>query len=87
MAEFIRELFANGKITIPREIRELYGIRDGDYVQVKILGVVRAAGVAPGEDPAIEKIQEISSVAIGIHDLTSAARRKGAHDATREAKE
>lgn len=76
MTEFIRELFSKGKITIPREIRELYGIRDGDFVQVKILGVVRAEGVAPGEEPALEKIQEISSVALGIRDLAAKARAK-----------
>ncbi|MBI2078707.1 MAG: AbrB/MazE/SpoVT family DNA-binding domain-containing protein [Euryarchaeota archaeon] len=87
MAEFIRELFANGKITIPREIRELYGIRDGDYVQVKILGVVRAAGVVPVTEPVVEKVQEITSVAMGIHDLTDATRRKDGPDATKEAKE
>ena len=76
MTEFIRELFSKGKITIPREIRDLYGIHDGDFVQVKILGIVRAGSVAPGEEPAVERIQEISSVASGIRDLAQAARRK-----------
>lgn len=40
--EFIRRTYENGKLTIPKEIRDLHGIRDGDYVRVVIVGVVRA---------------------------------------------
>lgn len=47
MTEFVRELFANGKVTIPRELRKLYHLKDGDLVTLKIVEIIRG-----GEAPA-----------------------------------
>jgi bifunctional DNA-binding transcriptional regulator/antitoxin component of YhaV-PrlF toxin-antitoxin module len=41
MSEFVRELFSNGKITIPRELRRLHQLNDGDLVTLKIVEVIR----------------------------------------------
>lgn len=37
--EFIRRIYENGKVTIPKEIRELHGIRQGDYVRLEVVEV------------------------------------------------
>lgn len=36
MTEFVRRVYEDGKITIPKEIRELHLIEPGDYVKVTI---------------------------------------------------
>jgi len=38
--EFIAEVFHNGKITIPRTIREILDIKDGDYVRIAVIEIV-----------------------------------------------
>lgn len=40
--EFVRRIYENGKVTIPKEIRELEGIRPGDYVQFSVVRVIRS---------------------------------------------
>lgn len=40
MAEFVRRVYEKGKITIPKELRGLMGIEEGDYVRLKIVEVV-----------------------------------------------
>lgn len=42
MAEFVRRVYEKGKITIPKELRGLMGIEEGDYVRLKIVEVVAA---------------------------------------------
>ena len=34
-------VFGGGKVTIPVRVRELLGIRDGDYVRLEVLEVIR----------------------------------------------
>jgi len=36
MKEVVREIARNGHFTIPREIRKLLGIKDGDFVRLTI---------------------------------------------------
>lgn len=43
MDEFVRRVYERGKITIPKELRDIYGVTDGDMVKLKIVSVVRAA--------------------------------------------
>lgn len=43
MDEFIRKVYERGKITIPKELRDLYGVKDGDMVRLRIVDVVDAA--------------------------------------------
>lgn len=42
MDEFVRRVYERGKITIPKELRDIYGVADGDMVKLKIVSVVRA---------------------------------------------
>ena len=46
--EFVRRIYEGGKITIPKEVRELSDIGEGDYVRVKIVDVIRRK--APAEE-------------------------------------
>jgi AbrB family looped-hinge helix DNA binding protein len=41
--EFTRKVSENGKLTLPKEVRELQGIKEGDFVRVQILEVIRRA--------------------------------------------
>ena len=43
MDEFVRRVYERGKITIPKELRDIYGVTDGDMVKLKIVEVVRAS--------------------------------------------
>ena len=40
--EFVRRVYENSKVTIPKEIRELHGIREGDFVKLAVVEVIRA---------------------------------------------
>lgn len=42
MDEFIRKVYERGKITIPKELRDLYGVADGDLVKLRIVKVIQA---------------------------------------------
>ena len=39
--EFLAEVFANGKITIPKTVRKTLDIADGDIVKVVILEIIK----------------------------------------------
>ena len=39
---FVRKVVGDGKITIPKNYREIYGIEIGDQVKVQILEVIKA---------------------------------------------
>ena len=43
------KVFSGGKVTIPVRIRELMGVRDGDYVRLEFLEVVLKGD--GGEEP------------------------------------
>jgi len=38
---FVCRVFAVGKVTIPLRVRDLLGIKDGDYVRLSLIEVVR----------------------------------------------
>ncbi|MDD5502415.1 MAG: AbrB/MazE/SpoVT family DNA-binding domain-containing protein [Candidatus Thermoplasmatota archaeon] len=42
MVAFIRRVYEKGKVTIPKELRELHNIENGDLVKLQIIGVVEA---------------------------------------------
>lgn len=43
MDDFIRKVYERGKVTIPKELRDLYDVKDGDLVKLRIIKVVQAA--------------------------------------------
>lgn len=44
MEQFVVRVFQRGKVTIPKRVRELLDVRDGDYVRLGLLEVVRRKG-------------------------------------------
>jgi len=44
--EFVARVFQGGKVTVPKRLRELFGIEDGDYVRFALVEVMkRSEGV------------------------------------------
>lgn len=41
MDEFVARVFAGGKVTVPRRLRELFNIEDGDYVRLALVEVIK----------------------------------------------
>jgi bifunctional DNA-binding transcriptional regulator/antitoxin component of YhaV-PrlF toxin-antitoxin module len=39
--EFVVRVFAGGKVTVPRRLRELFGVEDGDYVRLALVEVLK----------------------------------------------
>jgi len=39
--EFVARVFKGGKITVPKRLRELFGVEDGDYVRVALVEVMK----------------------------------------------
>jgi len=39
--EFVVRVFAGGKVTVPRRLRELFEIEDGDYVKLGLVEVLK----------------------------------------------
>ena len=39
--EFVVRVFAGGKVTVPRRLRELLGVEDGDYVRLALVEVLK----------------------------------------------
>ncbi len=42
--EFVARVFQGGKVTIPKGVRELFGIEDGDYVKFALVEVMKKSG-------------------------------------------
>ncbi len=38
---FVARVIGGGKVTIPRDIRDLLDIKDGDYVRISLNAVIR----------------------------------------------
>ena len=41
MEAFVARVFTGGKVTLPRRVRDLYGVGDGDYVRLCLVEVVK----------------------------------------------
>jgi bifunctional DNA-binding transcriptional regulator/antitoxin component of YhaV-PrlF toxin-antitoxin module len=39
--QFVARVFQGGKVTIPKRLRELVGVEDGDYVRLGVVEVVK----------------------------------------------
>jgi len=42
--KFVVRVFQGGKVTIPKRVRELLGVEDGDYVRVGVVEVIKRKG-------------------------------------------
>jgi len=41
MEEFVVRVFKGGKVTVPKRLRELFGVDDGDYVRLCLVEVMK----------------------------------------------
>ncbi len=41
MEEFVARVFAGGKVTVPKRLRELFDVKDGDYVRLALVEVLK----------------------------------------------
>jgi hypothetical protein len=43
MEEFVVRVFKGGKVTVPKRLRELFSVEDGDYVRLGLVEVLKKA--------------------------------------------
>jgi len=48
MEEFVVRVFKGGKVTVPKRLRELLSIEDGDYVRLALVKVLKKKGSEEG---------------------------------------
>ena len=41
LEEFVVRVFKGGKVTVPKRLRELFGVDDGDYVRLALVEVLK----------------------------------------------
>jgi hypothetical protein len=41
MEEFVVRVFKGGKVTVPKRLREIFGVADGDYVRLALVEVLK----------------------------------------------
>jgi len=41
MEQFVARVFGGGKVTIPKRLRELLAVGDGDYVRMSVVEVIK----------------------------------------------
>jgi bifunctional DNA-binding transcriptional regulator/antitoxin component of YhaV-PrlF toxin-antitoxin module len=41
MEEFVVRVFKGGKVTVPKRLRELFDVEDGDYVKLGLVEVLK----------------------------------------------
>jgi AbrB family looped-hinge helix DNA binding protein len=58
---FLAKVSGNGKVTIPKNVRDLHGVKDGDYVECAFIKVERGNG-QPAEQPQTANRPEIEPV-------------------------
>jgi bifunctional DNA-binding transcriptional regulator/antitoxin component of YhaV-PrlF toxin-antitoxin module len=39
--EFVVRVFTGGKVTVPKQLRERFGVEDGDYVRLVLVEVLK----------------------------------------------
>ena len=42
--EFVARVFGGGKVTVPKRVREVLGVEDGDYVRLGVVEVLKREG-------------------------------------------
>lgn len=52
--EFLRRVYENGKVTVPKEVRDLYGLAEGDMVKLKIIEVYPAGRAEEARKEPVE---------------------------------
>ena len=45
---FVARVFGSGKVTIPARVRELLGVRDGDYIKLEVCEVIKKRDLEGG---------------------------------------
>jgi hypothetical protein len=41
LEEFVARVFKDGKVTVPKHVRDLWGVVDGDYVRLVLVEVLK----------------------------------------------
>ena len=41
LEEFVARVFKDGKVTVPKRLRSLHGLSDGDYVRLGLVEVLK----------------------------------------------
>jgi len=41
LEEFVARVFKDGKVTVPKRLRSLHGVSDGDYVRLGLVEVLK----------------------------------------------
>ena len=41
MEQFVARVFQDGKVTVPKRLRELLDIKNGDYVRLNVVEVIK----------------------------------------------
>jgi len=41
LEQFVARVFQGGKVTVPKRLRELLGVEDGDYVRLGVVEVIK----------------------------------------------
>jgi len=44
VAEFVARVFSGGKVTVPKRLREVLAVEDGDYVRLAVVEVLKREG-------------------------------------------
>ena len=44
MEEFVARVFSGGKVTVPKRLREVLAVADGDYVRLAMVEVLKWEG-------------------------------------------
>ena len=52
--EFVARVFNDGKVTVPKRLRSLCGVGDGDYVRLRLVEVLKRDDVGVWEKRRVE---------------------------------
>ena len=54
MEEFLARVLKDGKVTVPKRLRSLWGVGDGDYVRLVLVEVLKRNDVGVWEKRRVE---------------------------------
>lgn len=55
---FVGKVQGQGKVTIPKNVRDLHGLKDGDYVSCVLIARISPDAPAPAPDPEASPPQQ-----------------------------